>query len=189
MPDKQLGIFLNSPTGFWAICATLLVLLFAGRLIMKKFIGREYIGQALVILAIAYMSAIFFALTLWFPVRGEVSAAVIPRLWIVAIFACLAYLFAKIIRKTETPDEEAGDISLPIKFILAIFVYIVLMVLIGYFLSSIVFIAATMTLLSYKRRLVILAISGGWMIFSYLVFYRMLYVPLPQGILINALFG
>jgi hypothetical protein len=63
------------------------------------------------------------------------------------------------------------------------------MVLIGYFVASLVFITVAMTMLSYKRRFVILAISGGWMVFSYLVFYRLLYVPLPQGLLITAIFG
>ena len=78
---------------------------------------------------------------------------------------------------------------MPIKFIAATVGYIVLMVLVGYFIASLAFLAVTMTLLSYRRRLVILAISCGWMVFSYLVFYRVLFVPLPQGLLINTLFG
>ncbi|OHD81559.1 MAG: hypothetical protein A3J97_08970 [Spirochaetes bacterium RIFOXYC1_FULL_54_7] len=156
---------------------------------MKKPIGKEYLGQGTVILVLMLVSAVFLALTIWFPVRGEVSAAVVPRLWIVGIYSCLIYLVVKILRKTEDPDEVAGDLILPFKFIFATIGYIVLMVLIGYFLASLFFIAVTMTLLHYKRRFVILAISGGWMVFSYLIFYRVLYVPLPQGLLITAFFG
>jgi len=189
MPNKQLGIFLNSTPGFWALCAGLLVLIFAGRILMKKPFGKEYLGQGTVILTLMLVSAVFLALTIWFPVRGEVSAAVIPRLWILGIYACLAYLVVKILRKTESPDEAAGDLKLSFKFIFATIGYIVLMVLIGYFIASLVFIAVTMTMLSYKRRFVIISISAGWMVFSYLVFYRLLYVPLPQGLLITALFG
>jgi hypothetical protein len=189
MPSKQLGIFLNSTAGFWAVCAGLAVLLFAGRFVLRRFIGKDYQGQAMVILTLALVSVVFLALTIWFPVRGEVSAAVVPRLWIAGILACLVYLIVKILNKTESPDEVAGDLSLPIKFILATLGYIVLMVLVGYFIASVIFLAVTMTLLSYRRRLVILAISCGWMVFSYVVFYRVLFVPLPQGLLINALFG
>jgi len=189
MPSKQLGVFLNSTTGLWVLCAGMLVLLFAGRLILKKVIGREYMGQALVILAMGLVSAVFLALTIWFPVRGEVSAAVVPRLWIIGIFACLIYLATKIARKTEDPDEAAGDLMLPFKFMAVTLGYIVLMVLVGYFIASLFFLGVTMHLLAYKRKAVVLSISGGWMVFSYVVFYKVLFVPLPQGLLISALFG
>ena len=92
MPSKQLGAFLNSTTGFWAISAGIAVLLIAGRAVIKKFIRKEYSGQAMVILSLSLVSVVFLVLTLWFPVRGEVSAAVVPRLWIAGIIACLAYL-------------------------------------------------------------------------------------------------
>jgi hypothetical protein len=189
MPDKQLGVFLNSTTGIWVLCAALLVLLFAGRVVMKRSRGKEYSGQVMVIMALALVSAYFLVLTFWFPVRGEVSAAVVPRLWILGIFACLAYLAVKIIGKTETPDEAAGDLPLPLRFMAVTAGYIVLMVLVGYFIASFFFLVVTMTLLSYRRRVVMLAVSAGWMVFSYLVFYRVLFVPLPQGIVIRALFG
>jgi hypothetical protein len=189
MPNKELGIFLNSTPGFWVLCAGLLALTIIGRFLIRKPIGREYLGQGTVILVLMLASVVFLVLTIWFPVRGEVSAAVVPRLWIIGIYACLLYLSAKIVRKTEDPDETAGDLRLPFKFILVIIMYIILMVLIGYFVASLVFITVAMTMLSYKRRFVILAISGGWMVFSYLVFYRLLYVPLPQGLLITAIFG
>jgi hypothetical protein len=189
MPSKQLGIFLNSKMGLLALCAGLLVLLFLGRIAMKRLVAKKYIGQAMVIMALGLVSAVFLVLTMWFPVRGEVSAAVIPRLWIAGIYACLIYLFVKILRKTESPDEAPGDLVLPIKFMAAILGYIVLMVLVGYFIASLFFLGVAMTLLSYRRRLVILAIGCGWIAFSYLIFYRVLYVPLPTGLLINALFG
>jgi len=175
--------------GFWAILAALLVLLFAGRSVIKKTSGKVYLGQILVIMALAFLSLVFLVMTIWFPVRGEVSAAVVPRIWIAGIFACLIYLFIHILRKTEDPDEPAGDVGLSFKFMGITLAYIVLMVLVGYFIASLCFLAATMTLLSYRRPLVILAISFGWMLFSYLVFFRVLFVPLPRGILINALFG
>jgi hypothetical protein len=67
--------------------------------------------------------------------------------------------------------------------------YLVLIILVGYFIASVIFLAVAMTLLTYRRRSVILAISGGWLVFSYVIFYRVLYVPLPRGLLITMLFG
>ncbi|HUW71044.1 MAG TPA: tripartite tricarboxylate transporter TctB family protein [bacterium] len=189
MPNKQVGIFLNSMNGFWTISAGILILLLIGRSIISKYAGKTYLSQALILETIFLISIVLLALTWWFPVRGEVSAAVVPRLWIAGIFICLIYLIAKILGKTEAPDIVAGDIALPIKFMVITLAYIVLMILIGYFIASIIFIAAAMTLLSYKRRLTIVAICAGWTAFSYLVFYRLLYVSLPEGILIKALFG
>jgi hypothetical protein len=164
-------------------------MILAGRIAIKRSGCKEYAGQAVVIMALALVSALFLVLTLWFPVRGEVSAAVVPRLWILGIFACLAYLAVKILRKTEAPDEAAGDLPLPLKFMAVTVGYIALMVLVGYFIASFFFLIVTMSLLSYRRRVVILVVSAGWMVFSYLVFYRVLFVPLPQGIIIRALFG
>lgn len=189
MPNRELGIFLNSTAGFWVICTALLILLYAGRFVLKRFIGKEYLGQALVITAIVLITAVFFALSFWFPIRGEVSAAVIPRLWIACIIACCVFLAARILRKTEDPDPAVRDLSLPFKFMGLTIAYLVLIVLSGYFIASVIFIAVAMTLLSYRRRLVILSISGGWLAFSYLVFYRVLFVPLPRGLLITMLFG
>jgi hypothetical protein len=166
-----------------------MALILAGRAIMKKFIGKEYLGQASLLLSLGLISAMLFALTIWFPVRGEVSAAVVPRLWIAGIFACLIYLFVLIVNKTEKPDQAKGDIALTVKFMAATAAYIVLMVLVGYFIASIMFLFVAMAMLSYRRRIVTVSIGVGWMVFSYLVFYKLLYVPLPQGLLINALFG
>ncbi|MDX9898762.1 MAG: tripartite tricarboxylate transporter TctB family protein [Spirochaetia bacterium] len=189
MPFKELGSFLNSKPGFLAICAVIMALLLVGRAILKKCISKEYLGQALVLLSLGLIAAMLLLLTIWFPVRGEVSAAVVPRLWIVAIFACLIYLFVLIVKKTEKPDQDRGDIVLTAKFMAATAAYIVLMFLVGYYIASIIFLVVAMALLSYRRRIVTMSLGIGWMVFSYLVFYKLLYVPLPQGLLINALFG
>ena len=189
MPNKQLGLFLNSTTGLWAISASIIVLVILVRLAMKNAAGKEYRGQATVIMVLGLVSAVFFALTWWFPKRGEVHASVVPRIWVIGIFACLAYLATRIVRKTEDPDQTGGDLSLPFKFIAVSVGYMALMVLVGYFVASLAFLIAAMVLLSYRRRLVMLGIGAGWMVFSYLVFYRLLFVPLPRGMFFSAIFG
>ena len=45
-----------------------------------------------------------------------------------------------------------------------------------------------MLILSYRRWPILLAVTGGWILVSYLVFARVLFVPLPAGALIERLF-
>lgn len=189
MPNKQLGQFLNSMPGLWTICAIILVLVLLGRLATKKALAREYRSQFSVILTLGLTSVVLLALTWWFPVRGQIPASVVPRIWILGIYACLAYLVSKILRRTEDPDPVDGDLALTFKFIAVCVAYIAFMVVVGYFAASLAFLIAAMALLSYRRRLVILGVGVGWMAFSYLVFYRLLFVPLPRGLLISAIFG
>ena len=51
----------------------------------------------------------------------------------------------------------------------------------GYFLSSFLFLVVLMHILSYKRKLIIYIVSTGWVLFSYIVFYKLLFIQLPLG--------
>ncbi|MBW2000184.1 MAG: hypothetical protein JRJ29_19770, partial [Deltaproteobacteria bacterium] len=51
----------------------------------------------------------------------------------------------------------------------------------GYFVSSFLFLAVMMHILSYKKKTVIYMVAVGWVVFSYLIFYRLLYIQLPLG--------
>ena len=58
----------------------------------------------------------------------------------------------------------------------------VVMPFIGYFLSTFLFIVLMLHLLSYRKKILIYVIAGGWCVCSYLVFYKLLYIQLPLGI-------
>ena len=64
---------------------------------------------------------------------------------------------------------------------LIVVAYYFSMQIIGYFLSSFLFLAVMMHILSYGKKSVIYVVSGGWVVFSYLVFYKLLYIQLPLG--------
>ena len=55
----------------------------------------------------------------------------------------------------------------------------------GYFLSSFLFLAIMMYMLSYRKPLTIILVCSGWVIFSYLIFYKLLYIQLPLGFIEN----
>ena len=52
---------------------------------------------------------------------------------------------------------------------------------IGYFLSSFLFLVVVMHVLAHEKKRTIYIIATGWVIFSYVVFYRLLYIQLPLG--------
>jgi hypothetical protein len=186
---ENIGLFLDSLPGFAVIVAVQAMLLAALRPLLRKVVGREYLGQGLTVAAILLCSLGFLILTFWFPVEGDVPAATMPRIWILGIFACCIYVFKRIVDGQDDPDATKVDLALPMKFIALSIAYLVLMALVGYYLSSILFILSAIALLEYRRRIVAVAVAAGWVAFAYIVFFKILFVPLPEGILVRALFG
>ena len=188
---RELGLFLNSMNGLWTLLALMVVFLAAMVPVIKRSVGREYLGQSLVILGILYIAGAFFLLSLWFrpPRLGGVPSTVIPRLWIAGIIIVSAYLFGRIKMKHEDKDPPSGDLRRVLLFSIAVIVYLIVMVYLGYYISSFIFLGFGMWALSYRRWPVILSIMTGWGVILYVVFYRLLYVSLPRGVVITALFG
>ena len=67
--------------------------------------------------------------------------------------------------------------------------YLVLMHYIGYFVTTFLYIIVSVRYLKYTNWKVVLPLAAGWILFSYVAFFRLLYVPLPQGILLEILIG
>jgi hypothetical protein len=188
---KELGVFLNSTNGLWTLLAIMAVFLVSMVPVVKRVFGKEYLGQSLVLLGMLYLAGIFFLLSLWFrpPRLGGVPSTVIPRLWIVGIVLVVAYLFSRIITKTEEHDPASGDLRRVLRFSISVIIYLIVMVYLGYYISSFLYLVYGMWSLSYRRWPVILGVTVVWVAASYFVFYRLLYVSLPRGLLIIALFG
>lgn len=187
MTLSQLGVFLDSTAGMGVILACLTASLAAIRVPTRKWQDGRYTGGILAIAAIALVGFVFLLLSFWFPIRGEVSAAVIPRLWVAGLWACCLYLLVRTLRGREDPDAPARGLSLVFEFMGLSVGYLVLMYLVGYYLSTLLFLIAAIITLGYRRWLRLLAVAGGWVIFVYVVFFRLLYVPLPGGVLFRLL--
>lgn len=187
MTLSQLGEFLDSAAGLGVILACLAALLAAIRFPARRWKDGRYAGGILAIAAIALVGLVFLLLSLWFPIRGEVSAAVIPRLWVAGLLACCLYLLVRTLRGREDPDERSGGLALVFQFMGLSVGYLMLMYLVGYYLSTFLFLIAAIVTLGYRHWLRLLAVAGGWVIFVYVVFFRVLYVPLPNGVLFRLL--
>jgi hypothetical protein len=100
-----------------------------------------------------YLILILSGIALWQALRGKDKAA--PKI------------------------EKTGLVALTLAILIG---YFLAMPFIGYFLSTFFFIVLMLHLLSYRKKILIYVIAGGWCVCSYLVFYKLLYIQLPLGI-------
>lgn len=147
---------------------------------------REWTGQAMVPAALMALALLFLAITFDFP-GEQAGPALIPRLWIFCIVVmCSAILFFAARGRTDK-DPEAGRIGFVLLGIVCMVVYYFAIQILGYFISSFIFLALMMYMLSCRKPLLIVLVSTGWVAFSYLVFYKLLYIQLPLGFFENYL--
>lgn len=176
--------YFSEGTGL-AIWALLLVLAGAGVIAGFSLSKRKaYTGQAIIPTIMIAFSLLLWAVTFSFPTE-EAGPAVIPRLWIFwLVLFSVALLGFAIAGKTDK-DPKSGRLGFLVLGIGLVIGYYLSMDFLGYFLSSFLFLAVIMYLLSYRNPLVIILVCSSWIIFSYLIFYKLLYIQLPLGFIEN----
>lgn len=184
---ENLLIFLDTIPGFTVIVAIIAAVSAAARVVMRKSEYKKHSGLLATLTVTVLTCAVLLFLSFGFPVKGEVSAAVVPRLWIFLLLAFCAYIFVQTLRGEERPDPAEGHVKLAFFYIGMTICYIALIGVFGFFFTSILFLAAGIRFLGYSRWSVIVTVVVGWIAMSYFVFYRLLYVPFPEGIVIQLL--
>ncbi len=170
-----------------AIWALLLVAGLVGTGLAFRFSSRrEWTGQAMVPAVLMALALLFWAITFDFPAE-QAGPAMIPRLWIFSIVVMCCALFFLTVRGRSDRDPEAGRIGFVLLGIMCMVAYYYAIQILGYFLSSVIFLAVMMYMLSCRKPLLIVLVSTGWVAFSYLVFYKLLYIQLPLGFFENYL--
>lgn len=190
MTIQGINRFLDSPEGLLLLLAILLGIETLAYLYLRRK-KSPYKGQMLVLLFLVYLSLVFLLLSFAFPAKGQVSAGVTPRLWIAGILLCTLYLAARIKRGKEKydPSVPGSQLRMVIIFIILCVGYLTIIDLVGFFPASFLFLLIGMRLLSYTHPVGLIALSLGWIIFLYVVFYSLLSVPFPEGILLSYLWG
>ena len=182
--------FLGKGPGFSGLLAVLIVIFFSIVLIVLKSSKKRYAGRILIPVFFTEMAFLFGILTLGFPDRGdEVGPGVVPGLWIIGILGFSVLLIIRTLIKHEDEDPKWGRTDKVAVFIVMTIIYLIIMQLIGYNLSTIIYLILGMYYLSYRDWKVMISLTAGWILFSYFAFYRLLYVPLPRGLLIEWIFG
>jgi hypothetical protein len=106
--------------------------------------------------------------------------------WFYALAVSTALAFIPIFTGKETPDVKWGGSLKNIGIILGfLIISVVLFKYIGYYLSSALFVVATLWVLGVRKKIQLLILPLGWLVFSYFIFARLLYVQLPVGIIFS----
>jgi len=108
---------------------------------------ESYIGNLVLPIAILGLSAICFIQSLGFPTNEDVGPAAVPFLWIgFTVVFCTALIIQAVLRRGK-PDPVSGKIGFVFLFVGWLIVYLSAIELIGYFLSTFIFLVGSMYVL------------------------------------------
>jgi len=183
--------FMGKGTGFWLLIIFMAFILSAAIFVVRRSEKKSYTGRIIIPLFFIEFSVVFGILALNFPKASgdEVGASVVPYLWLICISGLALFLLIRGITGHEEKDPEWGRVGKVFIFLGMTVAYLLIMQLIGYSLATLLYLVFGMLFLSYRNWTVMITLSGGWVLFSYFIFYRLLYVPLPKGLLIEWIFG
>jgi tripartite-type tricarboxylate transporter receptor subunit TctC len=156
---------------------------------------RPYTGQILLLAGVFWMGLLFFIISYSFPLpvglmASNTNASTIPRVWFFALIPSTILALFPIFTGKETPDIKWGENLKNVGIILAALVISVVMFqFIGYYISSAFFVVVTLWVLGIRNKIQLIALPLGWIVFSYLVFARVLHVRLPVGNIFSGLFS
>ena len=183
--------FLGKGPGLALLLVIMVAVLGIIAFITNRSSKKEYTGRILFPVIFMEIAFVFLIILLGFPEgQGDnVGPGVVPLLWIIGIFAFSIILLVKAMLGHEEKDPEWGHIKVVITYFVFVVLYLILMQYIGYFIATILFLIGGMYYLTYRNWKVMISLTAGWLVFSYLAFYKLLYVPLPKGKLISWIFG
>jgi len=173
-------VFFSEGFGLRLLIAILLLSLFGIGVAVCRSGKKEYFGNILLPSGLIALSILFFVITFSFP-KEDVGPDAVPHLWIFWTILLSMVVLYQVLRGTVAPDPELGRISFLIIIICLLVAYYFAMQIAGYFLSTFLFLVILMHILSYRKKIIIYLVAGGWVAFSYVVFYKILFIQLPLG--------
>ncbi len=173
-------LFFSEGAGLNILIAGLLVALVAIGISARRSRRKEYFGEILVPSSLIALSILLFVITFTFP-EEEAGPSAVPRLW--AFWTCVmcGAILWQVFRGKAKPDPESGRLGFLLLVTVLLIGYYFAILTAGYFISSFVFLALLMHIMAFKKRWIIFGVSAGWVLFSYVVFYKLLYIQLPLG--------
>ena len=128
------------------------------------------------------ISLFFYYQTVLFEIPSTLnvtSPALIPRIWItILILISIILIFKSKNKGTKFVMYSPKTVLIIIVYL---FLYLVAMQWIGYFITTPIFILSTMYLLVYRKVATMTINAFGFVLFSYLVFNKLLHIDLPMG--------
>jgi putative tricarboxylic transport membrane protein len=184
----RIGVVATNPSGMSArITGPAGLLLLGGAIILAGLLAAAIprvlvagsVGPLLVPLALMAVGGPLWLLTAFFPREDVAGSAIVPRLWLVLLVPCC---FAALVGDVRRPRHPPGTPRAVALIVALIAVYAAAVLIVGYAISSVVFVVLAAYQLGYRRPIPMLATAVGWACFAYFVFERLLFVPLPKGV-------
>jgi hypothetical protein len=164
---------------FWLTVGMLAVLAGLG-IAVRLSRMRPYLGNILVPSSLIAVCLALFAFTFDFP-EEQAGPAVIPRLYIFLILILSGVVLMKTFRGKEEAVPAVKQKGLLAWIVAVLIVYFLALPYLGYFLGTFLLVVVLLHLLSYPRKWLICGIAAGWVLFSYFMFYKLMYIQLPLG--------
>lgn len=139
----------------------------------------SYIGNLILPLVVFLVTLVFYYLTFGFLGQGEVGPAVVPRLWMLFNSIFCIVLVVQAYQHKGKPDPVPGQIAHVLFYAGWMFLYLLAVQTVGFYLSTFVFLFSSMYMMGYRKYHVIVSVSLAWLVFSYFIFARLLFIPLP----------
>jgi putative tricarboxylic transport membrane protein len=159
-------------------------------LLVRRSLNWQFTGRITLDVALLALGLLAFVLTAGFPTMSfkGVDARMVPRVWSILLMVLAAARLAIGLLGKDVPDPKKGRLDKVLLLLALLVLKIIGITWVGYFISAGLFVLACAILLGYKNPVGLIACAGGWVAFSYLVFYKLLSVPLPTGILFETIF-
>jgi len=149
----------------------------------------SHLGNLILPLVILAVCGLLYFLSSSFPEQEDVGAAAVPHLWISFTTVFCVALAVQALRRKGDADPVPGRVAAVLVYALWMVLYLLAIEAVGYYVSTLVFLVGSMYLMSYRRPVVAVSVACGWLLFSYVVFAELLYIPLPVGPLLAPLLG
>lgn len=146
---------------------------------------RQRTGQVTLLSGIAAVTVVALLMSLHLPPPNPVDpvgSTGLPRLWLLLLLPLLLWQIGYCLRADPGAPERGEPMRLG--FALGLFIgYLLLLPVLGYLLSTLIYMPTLIWFLGYRRWPVIAALTVAWLLFSEFVFQRLLLVDLPRGVL------
>ncbi len=172
----------ESPFPLFLVLLIIVCVIFLLLYAFNKFRIRNISYDQIIAGGLISLSVFLYYLTMLFQIpqtENITDPALIPRIWIFI----LSFLSILLIIKSKNKKAEALRYSPKnVLIIIALLIfYLVAMQWIGYYFTTPVFILAAMYLLEYRKVSIMSINAFGFVLFSYFIFNKLLYIELPLG--------
>ena len=167
----------------WVVGILIWLVINIGLLILFRFNAKKINFNILLAGFFIWVAAFFYYQTILFDIPmglNITSPALIPRIWSIALFIFSIWNIYNEIKGRNKPFKP-GNIKLVSKILIVLLLYFLLIPQVGYFLSTPVFLLASMYILRYRNWWIMIINAFGFVLFSYLIFELLLKIDLPLG--------